>query len=53
MIKLGVSFWRKLIFGVAAGVIVFVVLQHLTDGVFPAISFGLAAAAAWLAARRI
>lgn len=52
MTELGVSFWRKLIFGVAAGVIVFAVMQHLTDGVFPALSFGLAAAAAWLVARR-
>lgn len=50
--ELGVSFRRELIFGVAVGVMVFVVLQRLTGGVFPAISFGLAAAAAWLVARR-
>ena len=45
------TFWR-LVIGVVVGASVFVLVDTLTYGIFPAIAFGIGGIAAWLVARR-
>ncbi len=44
-------FWR-LALGLIGGVVVFVVVDELSSGLFPAIAFGIGGLAVWLIARR-
>jgi hypothetical protein len=44
-------FWRVFI-GVTVGAVVFIAVDTVTYGIFPAVSFAVGGLAAWLVARR-